>query len=350
MTVSTPPVVDIAALTAPISADQPAGVHLREDFSPESLYYALKGAAREARATERKRDEGEPVEPDWGPICALGQQALESSKDMEVCCWVIEGLCREAGFAGLRDGFDLATKLVEGFFDHLHPRPDEDEGPTACVAPLIGLNGEEGPGVLISPIARVPLVWGDEEGLASWQYQAARDGKGSVTLESFELAVQASRPEDLRQNAADIEGALESLATLGRALQGKCGTDAPPISKIRGALEEAQEFLGYLMTSLPAEAEVMPDDGAAPAANGEAPAPPPPPPGEIRSRADAFDALKKVATFFRKTEPHSPLSYTLERVVGWGSMTLPQLLAELIPDDTARRNFEKVTGVIKPED
>ena len=107
MTVSTPPVVDIAALTAPISADQPAGVHLREDFSPESLYYALKGAAREARATERKRDEGEPVEPDWGPICALGQQALESSKDMEVCCWVIEGLCREAGFAGLRDGFDI---------------------------------------------------------------------------------------------------------------------------------------------------------------------------------------------------------------------------------------------------
>ena len=56
----------------------------------------------------------------------------------------------------------------------------------------------------------------------------------------------------------------------------------------------------------------------------------------LRDREDAFRTLLKVAEFFRRTEPHTVLSYTLEQLVRWGRMPLPELLVELIPEDSVR--------------
>ena len=56
-------------------------------------------------------------------------------------------------------------------------------------------------------------------------------------------------------------------------------------------------------------------------------------------------ALKAVADFFRRSEPHSPLPFALEQAVRWGQMPLPQLLRELIPDEGARHNLFKLTGI-----
>lgn len=72
--------------------------------------------------------------------------------------------------------------------------------------------------------------------------------------------------------------------------------------------------------------------------------------GQIRTREDAFRTLQKVAEFFRQTEPHSPISYTLEDVVRRGRMPLPALLAELMPDQEARRTFLVAAGIKPPEE
>ena len=55
-------------------------------------------------------------------------------------------------------------------------------------------------------------------------------------------------------------------------------------------------------------------------------------PGQIVSREDALRALGEIANFFRRTEPHSPLSYTLDEAVRRGRMTWPELLAEVVAD------------------
>ena len=67
--------------------------------------------------------------------------------------------------------------------------------------------------------------------------------------------------------------------------------------------------------------------------------------GEVRSRDEAFRALVKIADYFRKTEPHSPISYALEQAVRWGDMELPDLMKELIVDDTTRQQFFSLTGI-----
>jgi type VI secretion system protein ImpA len=55
--------------------------------------------------------------------------------------------------------------------------------------------------------------------------------------------------------------------------------------------------------------------------------------GRIGSRAQALRALQDVGEYFRRAEPHSPISYLISRAVRWGSMPLDQLLRDVIRND-----------------
>ncbi len=142
-------ILDFATLLAPIPGDNPAGRPLREEVAHDAVYYVLKDARSTARAAERSlafvdkdkddanRDRPSPKidPPDWRPILQLAPRVLaEESKDLEVTGWLIEALVRQHGYAGLRDGIRLARELVEAFWDHLYPLPDE-EGVATRVAP-----------------------------------------------------------------------------------------------------------------------------------------------------------------------------------------------------------------------
>ena len=68
----------------------------------------------------------------------------------------------------------------------------------------------------------------------------------------------------------------------------------------------------------------------------------------METREDMLRHLVRIADFFRRTEPHSPLAYTLDDAVRRGRLTWPDLLAEIVPDENARRNMLIQLG-IKPE-
>ena len=56
-------------------------------------------------------------------------------------------------------------------------------------------------------------------------------------------------------------------------------------------------------------------------------------------------ALGQIANFFRRTEPHSPLSYTLDEAVRRGRMTWPELLAEVVADTDTRNTILTTLGI-----
>ena len=60
-------------------------------------------------------------------------------------------------------------------------------------------------------------------------------------------------------------------------------------------------------------------------------------------------ALEEIAAFFLRTEPLSPLSYTLQDAVRRGRMTWPELLAEIVPDWTTRATILTRLGIKSPE-
>jgi type VI secretion system protein ImpA len=68
-----------------------------------------------------------------------------------------------------------------------------------------------------------------------------------------------------------------------------------------------------------------------------------------RSREDLLRQLVEIADFFKKTEPNSPLAYTLQDAVRRARMTWPELLAEIVPDEASRLAILTSLGIKPPE-
>src|SRR5699024_4795942 len=70
------------------------------------------------------------------------------------------------------------------------------------------------------------------------------------------------------------------------------------------------------------------------------------PSGAINTRRDALLQLQKVAEFFRRTEPHSPVAYLAERAARWGNMPLHVWLKTVLKEDNpALGNLQELLGV-----
>ncbi len=370
----TPQLFDIEELLQPIEGESETGIDLRENASAD--YYTVKDARSAARAAERSMDVDDDAGgllPEWRTILDVSPRILRTqAKDLEVTAWFIEALLRAQGYAGLRDGFALARGLVERFWDTLYPAPDED-GISTRVGPLTGLNGESADGTLIQPIRKVPLTLGDSS-YSLWQYEQAvelakitdetrrqaRIDNGAVTWEQFEQSVRETPASDFKTLVEDIQGAIDAFEALGKILYDKAGYDAPPAGNIRNVLTAALDAVNYAardrLATLGGDepAEAAPAAGPAdPVASGGgggtvAAAAKAQASGAVATREEGFKVLLQVADFFRKTEPHSPISYTLEEVVRRGRMPLQELLQELITDEETRRQFFIASGAKAP--
>lgn len=349
---------------------------MKEDPEGSRRYYAIRDAREAARSAERQQlvaamdteDEGEPVaHPDWKLVKDLSISSLEeSTKDLWLTAWLIEALVRIHGFAGVRDGFRLARELVDRYWDGIHPRPDED-GVTTTVAQLTGLNGDDAEGALLDPILKIPLLELDGVALSSADYidasdveqttdpdrRARRIEQGAVSLEDFERAAATTSEEALRNLLDDIEQSIEEFEGLTELLDERCGNGpdgyslAPPSSSIRNALTECRDrvrsLAGPVLGAGDEEEETSTAlthaDGSNSSGGVET---------RVATREDALRALLQVADFFRRTEPHSPVSYALEQAVRWGRMSLPELMSELIENESAREELFRRTGMRPP--
>jgi type VI secretion system protein ImpA len=373
-----PTVLDFEAILAPVSAEQPSGSELKSDPVNNAIYYGVKDARDSARSAERlmitaESDSGQDP-PDWVGVKSKCINAITNySKDVWFAAWLIEAMCRLNGFAGLRDGFRLVREMCDKYWDGIHPAPDDD-GYATPMAQLRGLNGDDAEGALVRPIDAIPLTRSPTHGALSMvdfkqaadlqqitdpTRRQARIDAGAVTLENFEKAVRESPAEFLRNLYEDIEQALEEFRLMTAFLDERCGEDeygepaAPPSSNIRQQLEAVRDRVKsvarqVLEAAAPAEAAATEEGGEMIAAEGEANGAIGPARGRLVTRDDALNALLQVADYFRKTEPHSPVSYSLEQAVRWGRMSLPELLAELIPDEAARDQMSMRAGIPKP--
>ena len=67
--------------------------------------------------------------------------------------------------------------------------------------------------------------------------------------------------------------------------------------------------------------------------------------GDLKTRADAIKQLQRVAEFFRRTEPHSPVPYLVQRAVRWQEMPLEEWLQELIKDTSVLSAVKETLGL-----
>lgn len=379
--------IDVERLAAPISPEHPAGLDPRLRNSPGSPYRAIRSARSAARSAERQisalgQDKQGPL-PNWKPVLDLAVQILsDDAKDLEIASYLIEALARLHGFSGLGEGYGLCRILVERYWDDLFPRPDEDGLPTR-VAPLMGLNGQGSEGTLIVPLLNIPLADSPSLGafgcaqfdqamslerIADAKLKARRIDQGAVHLKTFQEAVADTPTDFYAALAEDIQSCLEEFRLLTETLDVLCEEHAPHSSNIKNALLRCQDvvqtiagdrirqanmracreadsgstFQGALPATLDFCDEAQADefDGLDRMDAGWGLTRP------IPSRDHALMMLEAIAAFFRQTEPHSPIPYTLEQTVRWGRMPLPELLSELIPDQGARDHYFRMVGIV----
>jgi len=358
----------LAELATPLPGDAPAGPDLRQDFSPQSLYYRLRDARAEAREIERRvdhdptADAGVPTQ--WRTVRDLAIRALsEQTKDLEIAAWLTEALVRLDGMSGLAAGSRVIADLVAGLWESgLHPQPDE-EGVETQVAPVTGLNGQGNDGTLMQPLRKCVLFPGPDGGpVTYWQYMQSEEletvtdaarRKQRLAAKVVPLADMAGaarqaggvRLSALRSQAKD---ALAAWARMSEVLEEKAGSDAPPTGRVRDLLSAIAAVANIYA---PPEPDAPADDAAAEeastaVADGQAA-------GATAvvqaqrpvTREDMLRELERIADYFRRTEPHSPLAYTLEEAVRRGRLTWPELLAEVVPDDKVRSGMLVMLGI-----
>jgi type VI secretion system protein ImpA len=357
----TPETVTVAALLEPLGGGSPAG----ESLMYSDVYDEIGRARRGGDRAQVGSDDGPARPPDWGSIVRLAADALtRRGKDLQVAVWLTEALTRLHGFAGLRDGLRVVHGFHQAFWDTFHPVVED--GDLGFRVGRLGFLNERLPEAVLAVPLTDPDASGAAYGWIDWKdsrevdnlalqsaerYQAALDA-GRLTGEQFDKAVAAGSRRFYEALLADVSAALEACAALEAVAGERYGREAPSLLGLHQAIEDCRDVLDRIVRE---KRRLEPDEGdaaeAAPAPDG-APAPRPAAAGgralplEPVDRADAVKRLAAVAAFFKRTEPHSPVAYLVQRAIRWAEMPLEDWLQDVIgADDAALSRLKDTLGI-----
>lgn len=356
--------VDLERLLAPISGTRPSGEPLRY----AGLYDEVQEARREDDPTLPQGVwKTELKKADWPEVERLCQEALETrTKDVQLASWLLEAWLHLDGAAGVTHGLRLLGGLCESFWETLYPAVEDGGDPEARLAPLWWI--EERLSEKVRQHIPVTDPGTDEAPaytLADWEsachlenlarnnpavLKAADGDPAKVTPPKFLASVSLTPVSFYAALGSDMHDALEAAGALGALLESRCGAQAPGFRRFTASLGAIQQMVQRVLDEKPRdtdETEEEDDDMAMPLwadDRGEEPEPASTG-GPIRSRAEAYRRLAEAADFLMRTEPHSPVPYLVKRAVGWGSLSLSELLQELLRDGSELNSMYSLLGI-----
>lgn len=364
---ASPPVVDLDQLLTAVSEENPCGESLRWD----PLYDEIKEARREG-----DRDAlgaGGPVLANWKLVVSKAGAALgQRSKDLMIAGYLLEALVQLHGFAGLRDGLRVVDGLLDKFWDGLYPLIDGDDlEPRA--APFIWFTDADRGARLPNRVREIAIVPSPDGGPTySWTFwksryappkseneddgdYARRHAEAEERAKVFEDAARAAPLGHFGTLREDIQECQAEVARMDALLDARFGSAAPGATALKQSLEECLALVTRIFKDKGGLAEADAGDGAGGtdeqvAGDGSVAAGPGTIAGPVRSRPDALRRLAEVAVYFRQTEPHSPVSYLVERASAWAQMSFEELLMELVKDEGTRFQIGELLGIKRPEE
>ncbi|UWU25316.1 type VI secretion system protein TssA (plasmid) [Rhizobium sp. CB3060] len=344
--------MNIRDIAAPLDKNAPCGENLRVNTSMREIYYRIKDARNQARTAERGISPGDNITlcSAWTDVSNLGLQIISSrSKDLEVLAWLAEAELRLRGFEGLRDIYLAITSLLDKYWEQLHSVGDGDL--EERLAPLAGLNGVGGEGTIIQAIRLTPLVPGAKFAQFSlWDFQLSQRPNEAKRRDELNQVVMEAGVSAMRSHLEGVNGCISAFDGLVALLGERCGSEAPPSSNTHNVLREAAAAIRTL-AGIDPETDASASEPKLQAANANSVAEAQPVQARplnadaIGSREEAFELLTSVARYFRRTEPHSPISLAIETLVRRGRMDFSELLAELLPEQQVRNAVLTAAGI-----
>ena len=335
-------------LLKPISAEQPSGADLA--FSPE-----LDAITLARKFDDPSLDQGEWLtdvkEADWDFVVKRCADLLEKkSKDLRLAVWLAEAGAKKFRMRGLAEALMVLAGLFERFWvQGLYPESDDDEhgqrvGNLAWILARIP-----------SLLREMPVTDGNSSRYSLIDFEMARKNPNNADLKLSDLenAKRANTSKFRAEFAADAQACMEAIHQLELTSDTRLGKHSPGFSAAREAINTMLHLMPS--SSSPVIAPVatfeLPDND-----QGPHHMPPPSqtqqyagPPGAIHTRGDAIAQLRAVAEFFRRTEPHSPVSYFADKAANAGEQDLHEWLRSVVKDPGSLSHIEELLGV-KPQE
>lgn len=342
----------------------------------------------------------------WAQLQHSTSEALtQSTKDLELLGWYISSqLFTAQPYQNLADSTKVLTGFIEQFWDTLHPtlpenklKSDDEQGRNREIAEfrikaLLQLVGESNDSTaLFMPLQLIGLI----DDITFGDYlRAERSG----TLDQVKQKAGQLFSSDVEQTVALLAESYLNFTNAETAIAAQCqligitpvsfrfvkANIADSINAIRFLCEDKfdawpldDNYQVRPQQSEPsqpeAELQQAPNPEQAPnpvndtpvaVTNAQSVAETKPQPvtnaepsvasapitapsvGQITNRDQAFQELRKISEFIKQTEPHSPVSFLLERAIRWGYMSLPDLMQEMTGGNSGiMQHINQLTGM-----
>ncbi|MFH7766983.1 type VI secretion system protein TssA [Acinetobacter sp. BSP-28] len=372
--------VELEILLKAISAEAPCG----SDCSFSNEFHAIKKAKTQ---DDPLLDQGdwivEPKQADWGFVSAKSTELLtEKTKDIRLYSWLIEAWSHLYGFEGIAQGLELTQRSLSDFWMLLHPEIEDDDWdqrlgllqglinqlpmlikniPVVNAAPFYSLNA--------APFYSLMDYEGllHQQNLRLKQPEDQANVQSGSSLEQFEQVLSQTPQSFQYQNYQEFFAILQQWEILKEVLDGLLGLDAPSFAAIDSQLESIQNSLKkiYKTDTFGLETvttnQTKPVSGITnsstiihPATNliststiMHSPSFQPQTQNHLANREQAIRVLQEIAQYFQTNEPHSPVSYMLQKTIKWSQLPLHEWLSQVIKNENPLETVHELLGVQK---
>jgi type VI secretion system protein ImpA len=312
--------MEIEPLLEPVSPELPCGPDPEDYESDKELYEAF--SQLKARLDGEMKN-GVKQPPRWPEVQKEALQLAARTKHLHLAVVLADCGLSLDGFSGFNDGLRLIRSWCENFWDHLYPL----EVRHTLVDSL------SYPRFLTKP-RRITLAKGPGGAFSFEDYEKAlEDGRSddSAAANQARLVLGTFQTAPREQHAvilSVIEEALENVRAIEGIFEDRLPDEPANLMDLRDLLNRMAEALRPMASQpSPDAAEVAGVEAAASNSGGGQTFG-----GSINNREQAGEQLERIARYFEKNEPSSPLPYLLRRARRCIGMSFMDLVDELASD------------------
>ena len=362
--------LELEGLLKVISDEAPCGI----DCSFSNEFYAIKKARIQDDPLLEQGDwVAEPKQADWAFVSSQSIELLtEKTKDIRLYGWLLEAWSNLYGFEGIAKGLELTQQSLTEFWMLLHPEIAEDDLDQR-LGLLQGLINQLPVLIKKTAITNTAISYSlmDYEALLHQQNLRRKhaedydDVPTNTSLEQFEQELfNTSKSFQYKNYQAFLE-ILKQWNILREVLDGLMGVDAPSFAAIESQLESLHSNLkkiykteAFGLQPAVTTADSVEEKSAADqqtstqltehiavAASAINQPFQPHIQSHVANREQAMQVLQEISDYFQLNEPHSPVSYMLQKTIKWSQMPLHEWLAQVIKHEDPLEAVHEILGV-----
>lgn len=339
--------LNFAALTQPVSTDEPCGPDLEDDLDFMNATARLEVAL--PASYFRRDDDGRQIAFDRTSIefpvafAELGK-LLERSRDLRLFVLAAKLSILNRDVPGFTAGLSAMADLLATYWEEMHPRAMDGD----FVMREVALQGLDELATVVLPLQHAPLFVSRRIGPFMFRSQLVASGETKLVegeqhpdASAIQAALGDVDADDLVAVLGRVNAARDALARLKATWLEKVGVDHPlDFPRLVALLDQIASFLDAAVArrvpghqpSAPEPVATGPQGAVANTATFN--------PGSLSSILHVKDTLAACLGYFRKTEPSSPAVLLIGQAQQLIGKSLIEVIQIMFPDQVDKAVFE----------